>query len=192
MPSDKQIILEKLIDDLPHLLEISHSGVFIKSDGACVKCEKFKAKSHGDYIFYIQVISMNRFANREKFDEAVKPKCRRVEMRINKNHAAISIEKAIKLLNVNIECNMSFYLSNRDEIEKDLKRQISEAELSTPMIEKELFLNLMCKIFKSERKDQDENIFILKEFHVIDSDGNEKIATAIRDENYVIFTYLTS
>lgn len=189
--SDKQIILEKLIMKLPRLLEISHSGMFTKSDGAYVKCEKFKTKGYGDFAFYIKVINMNLFANREEFDEAVMPTYLRDGMPSSSKIEAISIEEAIGLF-VNIECNMSYYLSNRDEIEKDLKRQISEAELSTPMIEKELFLNLMCKIFKSERKDQDENSFMLKEFHVITNDGNYEVATAIRDESYVILTHSTS
>lgn len=189
---NKQSILENLIDNLPHLLEISHSGVFTKSNGSNVRCEKFKAKSYGDFLFNIRVISMKRFESREEFYEAVVPTNRRDSTTNINEHAIISIEDAIKLLNVKIECNMSYYLNNRDELEKDLKRQVSEDELSTASckIEQELFFNLMCKLFGSERKDGDERSFMLKEFRVITRDGNYAVATAIRDDNYVILTYI--
>jgi hypothetical protein len=121
MTLDKQTVLENLVDNLPHLLEISHSGVFTKSNGTNVRWEKFKAKSYGDFLFNIRVISTKQFASREEFDEAVVATNRRDTTTNIKKHAIITIENAIKLLYVMIECNMTYYLSNRDEIEKDLK-----------------------------------------------------------------------
>ena len=52
---------------------------------------------------------------------------------------------------MNVSCNMEYYLNNREELEKDLNRKVTnECELKEEKLEQELFYNLMCKWFGNE------------------------------------------
>ena len=97
-------------------------------------------------------------------------------------------------------------MKNRDELEADLKRQVSDSDLKNKntlkRIEEELFYNQMLKLFGDDEKaasedslktnDDDtlfEKSFILREFHKY-LNGNFTYGSARRGDYYLIFNFV--
>ena len=122
----------------------------------------------------------------------------------------IQIEQAIKRLSVDFYADMEYYLSHRDEMEKDLKRK--EVKINFEMrdlqrLEKELIYNNMCFLFGEDISKSDDKMylksnydsiseidydkaFLVKDFRILSSDGNDKFATAVRRDHFIIFKYI--
>jgi hypothetical protein len=126
-------------------------------------------------------------------------------MPFNKNFEKVSINKAFQLLNVEVSCNMEYYLNHLDEIEKDLNRKVNEIELkeTNKKLEQELFYNQMCKLFGTEGVPGSydsildktiepelvyERAYMLKDFRVFYK-MNYHCATAQRGNYYLLFQY---
>ena len=84
----------------------------------------------------------------------------------------ISLAEALKFLTVTISSNMEYYLSNWDEMEKDLGRSLNNLDVNNEdlmqRLEAELFYNQAIKIFG---EDVDGNDNITKE----ESAGHETV-----------------
>jgi hypothetical protein len=91
---------------------------------------KLKATSHGDWGMDIAIINTKHFERKEKLDEmlladstlTVKVPCQNIDR--------ISFQKALDFFGVDNSTNMDFYLENRNELEADLKRQVSDSDLA--------------------------------------------------------------
>lgn len=94
---------------------------------------------------------------------------------------------------------MEFYLNNKNELEADLKHQLSIDidENVIKQLEDELFYINMCKVFGPEIEEDKVDIdgetiffeksFMLKNFNILFYDGNEIHAVAERGDYYLIF-----
>jgi hypothetical protein len=105
-----------------------------------------------------------------------------------------SLKEALARLSVTLSCNMSYYLANKCELDKDLNRQIStdvdlEDELVLKKLEQELFYNMMVKLFGTSADDDvhadggsilHEKSFMISDIKLLDDDGNEMVITAKR------------
>ena len=115
-----------------------------------------------------------------------------------------SLEEALRLLDINISCDMEYYLSNTDEMEKDLDRQLENFDPNNKdmmkELEAELFYKQLVKIFGEDDDNDDmaadqktrKKKLTLKEFHLLYSDGNDALATARRGSYYILLFYRTS
>jgi hypothetical protein len=107
-----------------------------------------------------------------------------------------SLRELLAVLGVDLSCNMSYYLANKSELEKDLKRQIAadvnlEDELVLKKIEQELFYNQMVKLFGTQTADDDVQVdgesilygksFMVRDFKKLTSDSNNMLFTAKRE-----------
>ena len=81
--------------------------------------------SYGDWQFMIGVIKSSYFDNKEHFDNAYAPQsARSVDEFMCKSAEKISFQNDLKMINVDISCNMDYYLKHPNEIEKDLDRSV--------------------------------------------------------------------
>jgi hypothetical protein len=158
-----------------------------------------------DSEFSIGIIKIEHFDSREYFDHLFYES--NVERKI-KYYNKISINKAFELLDVEISCDMDYYLENQNEIEKDLNRKVEKKELGENnlriKLEQELFYVQMLNLFGNDEVDdsfdnvnQDtlvtndyfyEKVLNLKDFY-IHTKMNEHLATAQRGKYYLTFDY---
>ncbi|CAF0762519.1 unnamed protein product [Brachionus calyciflorus] len=167
--------------------------------------QKLKQSSYGDLQFHIGIINIKHLDSREILDNLYVDKIRQSN---SKNFERISIEKALEHFDIELSCDMDFYLNNKHEIEVDLNKKNVNFDLKNDYqmrrLEKELFYNQMCKLFGDKedtsddfvkQEDEDEKIyyekaFILKDFHVLFMDGNYLKATARRGNFYLLFSFV--
>jgi len=206
----------------PRILVADRYGVFVHKDGPHqddikslenmdwdenhLNAPKLKASSYGDYDLTIGMISTVHFDTRELLDKLYvedftkDPPISKVER--------ISFEEALGLLTVSISCDMDYYLSNREEMDKDLDRKVDNFDPNNKHmmkeLEAELFYKQSLKIFGEDEDNDDvpaeeaadqticQKVLTLKEFHLLYSDGNNKIATARRGSSYILLFYGTS
>jgi hypothetical protein len=204
------------IDDLPRIMSMNNSEVILNSkllstndieslediDENMNKVEtlKFKATGYGSWDLHINVIKADHFENRNQLDQLFfyddTPD------RMSQNIQRISIENALKFTGVEITIDMDFYLKNKDVLETDLKRSVTDSDLQNlKKIEQELFYNQMCTIFgkqndegdyvkgkKNNKDDSFEKSFILRQFHKYTSGGN-LYGSSKRGDYYFLFSY---
>ena len=163
---------------------------------------KLKGDSYGEFNFMVELINTNYFDSRAKFDDVFEkgsskdPSVTMIE--------CISLEEVLKLMEVEFSCNMDYYLSNKEEMEKDLGRQLEKLDITNKdlmkQLDSELLYNQVMKIFGQESVDDSaieqssgdetrQKFLNFREFHLLYSDGNYKIATARRGDYYVRFLF---
>jgi len=206
----------------PRILVIDYHGVYVHKNGphqdeieSLEKLDwqenrlltpKLKGTSYGEFKLVIGMINTAHFDAREKIDTLYSKDF--TETAPISKVDRISLEEALKLLTVNISCNMEYYLSNLDEMEKDLDRKLKNLDPNNKEIRKELkaelFYKQAVKIFGEEASEDDvttkenadqkssQKLLTFKEFHLLFSDGNNKLATARRGSHYLLFFYRTS
>lgn len=64
------------------------------------------------------------------------------------------------MLNVDLSCDMDYYLNHRDELDKYLGRKaiIEVEEYDCYFLEKELFYKKMCMLFDREKESETDEI----------------------------------
>lgn len=216
------------IMSVPRVLVTDHSGVYVHKSGpnqdeikSLEKLDfeanklltpKLNGTSFGDYKLIVGMISKKHFDSREKVDalfsqyytddleeETPLPKVDR-----------ISLGEALEFLTVSLSCNIDYYLSNPDEMEKDLDRKLEDLDRNNEEMMSELEAELLymqsVKIFGEEGADEDvvtteetaddqkicQRVLTFREFHLLFQDGNNSLATARRGSRYVLFFYRTS
>jgi len=154
----------------------------------------------------IALINTKHFESREKLDEMLLANSTLTSKVPCQNIDRISFQKALDYFGVKISTNMDFYLKNRNELEADLKRQVSDSDLNNEKtlkrIKKELFYNQMLKLFGDDEKAAAEDnfttkndgtlfnkSFILIEFHKY-LNGNYTYGSARRGDYYLLFNYV--
>lgn len=180
-----------------------------------LRTQKLQADSDGEWNFLAGIINAKHFDSRESCDALFVGKNEPGHSLLSHVEHGISFKKALKLLNVEISCNMDYYLSNKVEIENDLNRKLDASidlndKVLVKKLEAELFYTLMCKLFGGSENEEaisdsrpevdDETLttlfdktFMLNEFHLLSSDDNNyKFATARRGNYYLLFFYVTS
>jgi len=213
----------------PRVLEIDYSGVYVHKDGPSqdeiksleqmnwledrVPKPNLIGDSSGDFSCLVGIISTKHFDNREELDALYSKEYGRSQPVAEIER--ISLEKALKLLKVDISCNVDYYSHNLDEMEKDLGRKLENFDVNDKELmkdlESELLYNQEVLIFGEESDDDvsraasqkqkmnrkrkmnnEQKSLTLRDFHLLYSDGNDKIATARRGDHYVLFYYATS
>jgi hypothetical protein len=162
---------------------------------------KLKADSYGDWYFEIRCIKTEHFESREKLDSLYIEESEREGDRECHNAQRTSLQKAMQVLDVDLSCNMEYYLNHRDQIEHDLNRQIDfnheldSAENHT-RLEQELLFKLLCRLFVPDDISNEDDIsgiskyekaFMLDDFRLLSSDGNDYFATAQRGDYFILF-----
>ena len=219
------------LDLVPRVLEIDCSGVYIHKDGPSqdeveslekmnwiedrVLKPNLSGDSYGDFCCLVGIISTKHFESREKLDALYAREYGRSKP--VKEIKRISLERALQFLTVRISCNMAYYLSHHDLMEKDLGRKLNNLHVNKKRamknFESELLNNQALMIFGKESSDDDDqrkvskslkkskrrkmnkrrkSSIVLRDFHLLYSDGNDKIATARRGDHYVLFYYVMS
>ncbi|CAF0908142.1 unnamed protein product [Brachionus calyciflorus] len=179
--------------------ELESLEEILDKESGLVETNKLIAQNR-DAQLQIRVISVKHFENRNDFDAIYLKSIDRESY--SKEFEKISINKAFELLDVDVSCNMEYYLNNHDELENDLKRKVNESELKEEKLEQELFYNLMCKCFGNDSESFDDitqndnktdNIYrktcMLKDFRVNFS-TNYYYGTAQRENYYFVFEYV--
>jgi len=212
---------EYSILNVPRVLEMDGTGMYVHSDGpyqdAIKSLEalnwereklltpKLKGFGWGDYTFLISVINTKYFETREKLDGMYSEEYRK-DCPVS-NVERISFEDVLKIMTITISCNVEYYLSHRDEMEKDLGRRLKNFDANNKdmmkKLEMELFYNQVVKIFgedndgddnvtKGEEHETVEKVLTLRDFRLLYADGNERIASTQRGNYYFLFLYITS
>ncbi|CAF0902441.1 unnamed protein product [Brachionus calyciflorus] len=197
--------------NIPRVICMKNSEVFIFEKSEFTKPQQYyrlKAFSYGDWQLYISAIKCEYFQNREVFDNLFLN-----EMEIDKPKSLeyipyISIQKALKFLQVDINCEMDYYLSDLSKIRNDLQHDLSDNFINQnlDMIQDKLFYLIMCEIFdicgynteechkneliKNQENNETEMSYILNDFRLLYNDAGEKYSTARRGEYYIIIDFL--
>ncbi|RNA21613.1 hypothetical protein BpHYR1_030076 [Brachionus plicatilis] len=185
--------------DAPYPNELQSLEKLVDLETALVEAKKLIAQNR-DAQLKIGKISVHHFESRNEFDAIYLRTINKEEY--SKQIEKISINKALALLDVDVSCNMEYYLNNQKELENDLNRKVNESEFNVPKLEQELFYNLMCKWFGSESESFDhisqmenksdksyQKECTLNDFRVHFS-TNYYYATAQRENYYFIFEYV--
>lgn len=208
------------LDKAPCILDMSNRNVFVNKEAqnpnelasfedynsyweeARVLTQKLKVDSYGSWELGIAVINTKHFENRQTLDRLFFAQYE-IEPEI-KQYGKISIQEAIEMCQVEIGCNMDFYLQNPNEIEKDLNRSVDICSIKDNIealkrLEDELFYNQMCSLFGDDvddfENDQDESsdkfnkVCTVKEFAIFIRDGNSVFATGRRGDFYLLFSF---
>jgi len=206
---------------VPRVLEMDCSGVYLHKDGPFqdeikslqemdwlgdrVLTPKLMGDSDGDFTLLVGIINTKHFDNREKLDALYAKEYGQNQPVMNVER--ISFKEALRHLAVDISCNMEYYSSNQEEIEKDLGRKLENFDVNNEEmmkhLESELLYNQAVKIFGEENSDDvsrevssehqiEEKSLTFRDFHILYSDGNFKTATAGEGDHYLLFFYATS
>ena len=205
---------------VPRVLEVDCSGVYVHKDGPYqdeikaledmdwegdrILTPKLKGNSCGDFTFLAGVIQTKHFDNREELN-ALYSKDYKQDDPVTV-FERISLVDGLKLLSVDMSCNMDYYMTNRQEMENDLGRRVENLDINSKEfmggLEAEVFYNQMIKIFGDDDDNDDDVVstecnghqksLTFREFHLLYSDGNDKIATARRASRYVLLYFTTS
>ena len=163
---------------------------------------KLTANAYGDWDFVASKIPRAYFPDRLKLQrEFIREEFWNEESECIKAKS-ISLRDAVLAMDVDLSCDMKYYLDNKNELETDLGRSLPvELDLSNePMLqklEKELFYKNMCQIFgpandTDQQEGTEEKSFMIRDFKILFSDGNDKYAVGERDDYYLTFYYGTS
>lgn len=155
-----------------------------------VETKKLVINSFGDWDFLAYLLNTKDFKSREEFDDwAIKKHLRDNE---EKSVKEISLEEAWDRMEVEVSLNMAYYCEHRDELEKDLNRQVND--LNDPRLKKELLNKQLCQLFgydNSYAKNND-NEYMLNDFSLLENTGDSRTATAKKGEYYLKFKYYSS
>jgi hypothetical protein len=213
-----------LLENIPRIMDMSgYEGIFINKNLPYpneiesienmdwprdkVQTHKLKATSYGDWGLDIGMINTKHFENRQKLDEMLLLQVSSYAKKPCQDIERISIQKALDFLGIKLSINMDFYLKNKNELESDLMRKVSDLDLKNEhiykKIEQELFYKQMLKLFGDDEKaaaedhlkiDDDstlfEKSFILREFHKY-LDGNYMYGSAKRGDYYLLFNFVS-
>jgi hypothetical protein len=214
------------ISDIPRVLEMENEEVFINKKGLypnelesllqknnnleethLVLAKKLKAVSCGDWQFHLGMINIMHFESRDKFDNMLMQIYETSISTKIKNIERISIQNALEhYIDVTFSIDMDYYLQNRNEIEIDLDRKVSDFDLKDDLtrtrIEQELFYKQMCSIIGVMEDDDgimskdDNNIYdksyFLKDFRLLSDKYGSIHATAQRGRYFLVFFYVSS
>jgi hypothetical protein len=159
---------------------------------------KLKGCSYGDFYLYAGLIGTKYFDSREKLDNlygewwGVTLPVTYVER--------MSLKEALKVLDVDIMCDMEYYSSNPVEIEAYLGRKVDNLGAGDKEmmqhLEPELFYSQAVKIFGANDEDVDQQTgqktLMFEDFRLLYLDGNVRLATARHGSFYVLLRYSTS
>ena len=117
-----------------------------------VRTDKLKVINVGDWELSISMIKTIHLENREKLDEMLVANTGLATVKTpDQSIERISIQKALDYVGTQLWIDMDYYVSNRNELEADLMRQVSDLDLRDQTVckrlEQELFYNQMLSIF---------------------------------------------
>lgn len=192
----------------PKILEIACSEVYVNQksfhkdelkaadvvDSDRVLISKLKTSGCGYYTFSLGIISRDHFESREKLDDLYSFEWRLSTASFPGKKGIffekIQFQELLKdVFHIKMKTNLDHYLSNRDEMRRDLGRDIIEGEsVSFKKLKEELFFKLSLKIFGNEDDDEEtaKSAVILRDFRVLFDDDTEVFATARRGAHYLI------
>ena len=103
------------------------------------------------------MVNTKYFENRQTLDRLFLGQFLGIEAKIEQ-FGRVSIRNAILMCNVEISCDMDFYLQHPNEIEMDLNRSVDVCLIkddieSLKRLEEELFYNQMCSLFGDDVDD---------------------------------------
>ena len=166
-----------------------------------------------DSHFSIGMINSKHFESREQFDSIVLSQYSGMNELFHNNIEQISFREALKVVELDLWCDMEYYYAHEDEMEKDLGRKVADEEIwyEEQKLEEELFYKLLCFLFDNSPPDQlkdfeEDNIdlsiqsdsktkhfynkiFMLKNFRILRGLGYN-FATAQRGSFYLVFRYV--
>lgn len=171
---------------------------------------KLKAHGYGEYDLSIGFINTKYFESRDEFDRLYSKEwtCSDNEGEEDLDYSGkykimdrISLEQALLYaFKITFSCDMEHYLSNREEMEQDLGRKLEELDVNDEALmksmEADLFRKQVVKIFGEDWGNGDEETLqsgvTFNDFKVLHDDGNYMHASAIREDYYFIFYFVTS
>ncbi|CAG0905433.1 unnamed protein product, partial [Darwinula stevensoni] len=158
-----------------------------------------KTSSYGDYVLHVGLIDTKYFESREQLDSLYSKDWQDAEPCYPDATVTtveqVSFREALKLMTVDIWCDMDYFLANRDEMEKDLGRKLPNLDLDDKdllkQLEDELFYKQSVKIFGREEGDDEKSAVTFTDFRHLFFDGNERFGTARHGKHYVVFFHVT-
>ncbi|CAG0902787.1 unnamed protein product [Darwinula stevensoni] len=158
-----------------------------------------KTSSYGHYVLHVGLIDTKYFESREQLDSLYSKDWQDAEPCYPDATVTtieqVSLREALKLMTVDIWCNMDYFLANRDEMEKDLARKLPNLDLDDKdllkQLEDELFYIQSVKIFGREEGDDEKSTVTFTDFRHLFFDGNERFGTARHGKHYVVFFHVT-
>jgi len=182
-----------------------------------VPIEKLTASKNGQlsWAFTISKVKCEYFDSKDSLDQLFiegEFECLEMPPICGENIERISIENIVDLFDIKFSCNMSYYLTHQEEIEKDLKRKIDlnsiiGNEIELKRLEQELFYNQMCELLGENEDANDcvqnndkafmgseemvyDKAYFLTDFRMLYKDGNNGFGTARRGNFYFLFYYV--
>ncbi len=160
--------------DLPQIMEINSSGVYVHRDGSrgqeLMQCLKSKGQDWmaakvavknlggtgpGDFTFNVGFILMEHFESRSQFDEHFscewqwpddpKDPAENYVERDGKKESA-SFEEVLEFFRVRLDCNMNYYKDHAN-VEQDLGRKVDNREMDSKLLECELRAKAVSTLF---------------------------------------------
>ncbi len=160
--------------DLPQIVEINSSGVYVHRDGSrgqdLMQCLKSKGQDWmaakvavknlggtgpGDFTFNVGFILMEHFESRSQFDEHFscewqwpddpKDLAENYVERDGEKESA-SFEEVLEFFRVGLDCNMNYYKDHTD-VERDLGRKVDNREMDLKPLERELRAKAVSALF---------------------------------------------
>lgn len=195
------------LSEAPLILSIENDKVYIQKEGFnqdklegvnsdMMITPNLRASCHGgEYYLNIGMINTNYFENREKFETLFSSCWEGAEEEFTGKKGLffeqISLQTALKdAFSIKFKCNMEYYLSDRDALEKDLGHNTENYSMKT--IKKELFFKLSLRILgnESNKEETELSTVILRDFRILFDNGNEVFAAARRGTYYLFFYYM--
>ena len=187
-----EVLVSKIdIDAIKKATLLSNNGNKSPDSEDLVETKKLIVESYGDWDLLACLLDSKDFKSREEFDDwAIKKHLRENEEECVKE---ISLEDAWDRMDVEVSPNMAYYCEHRDELEKDLNRQVNDlSDLNDPRLKKELLYKLLCKLFgngNSNTAYYNDNDYMLNDFTYLENTGDSRTATAKKGEYYLKFKY---
>ena len=191
--------LRLLIDERGPVLTIDTDKLSLFEDQAIsmTPTQKLKFDGYGDWEFNATMVHSAYFATREEVDDFLVP-----EFTIDPNNTRkewrdkISIEEIGTMGGMKyFSLNLDYYLSNWEELEKDLDRPVDKnldrTETEWKQLSDELFYKQMCRIFGGplaidDEQDEDVKKFMITDFNIT-VDGGYFHASGRRGQFYILF-----
>ncbi len=185
----------------PRVLVIDNTGVYSHRNGSHqddvdalenldwdekkIRNPKLNGTSFGDYKLTIAMIRRDHFDSRKKLDALFLDTFTDDEeelknIMLSSTRDVLSLDEALKLLDVTI----SYDMTNSHDLKCKLDANLED----------DLLYSQLVKIFGyDEEEDRATRKTVqFKDFHLLFSDGNDKVATAQRGSHYVLIYYSTS
>ena len=189
-----KILVSKLnIEAIKKATVLTNNGIKSPDSDDLVETKKLIVESYGDWDLLACLVDSKDFKSREEFDDwALKKHLRENE----ESFKEISLEDAWDRMDIEVSPNMAYYSEHRDELEKDLNRQLNDLDdLNDPHLKKELLYKLLCQLFGNDNTSTSNNIdndYMLHDFTFLENTGDARTATAKKGEYYIKFKYYSS